>query len=83
MIKKVSGGYHVVSSKGKNLGGDLTIVLSPQRNGCGRWSFSSVAGDKSGERVAEFEREEESNESSPESNSDEEEIAAKCRQAET
>ena len=47
MIKKVSGGYKVVSSKGKNLGG-LTGVLSPPKNGCGRWSFSGGAEDKSG-----------------------------------
>lgn len=31
MIKKVSGGYHVVSSKGKNLGGPYKSLESAKK----------------------------------------------------
>ncbi|MGA2429806.1 MAG: hypothetical protein ABSH13_15010 [Candidatus Acidiferrum sp.] len=40
MIRKVSGGYHVVSSEGKNLGGPYKS-LKLQGSDCARSSISS------------------------------------------
>jgi len=46
MIQKVKGGYQVLSSKGKHSAVPIRL-LKPRRNGCGKWSFSSIAKDSS------------------------------------
>ena len=45
MIKKASGGYQLVPARVRILAG-LTRHLMPQRNGCGKWSFSNTAKDR-------------------------------------